>query len=70
MSVFKLPMTLCDDLQAMVAMFWWGGGSETRKIHRFRWDKLCRPKSKGGMVFRDVASFKQALLAKQGWRLI
>lgn len=33
MSVFKLPVTLCDDLQAMVAMSWWGGGSENRKIH-------------------------------------
>lgn len=33
MSVFKLPSSLCHELQVMVARFWWGGAEDSRKIH-------------------------------------
>ena len=31
MIVFKLPMGLCKDIEAMICKFWWGQG-ENRKI--------------------------------------
>ena len=32
MSVFKLPVGLCKDIEAMIQKFWWGSG-DARKIH-------------------------------------
>lgn len=34
------------------------------------WDKLCGPKTDGGLGFRNLYTFNFGLLAKQGWRII
>ena len=66
MSCFKLPNSLCKELNSMMGNFWWGQKDKERKMAWVTWEKLCTPKEEGGMGFRDLKAFNLALLAKQG----
>ena len=68
-SCFKILDALCEEMTSLIRNFWWGQKNEERKMAWISWEKLCLPKSQGGMGFKQLKQFNLALLANQGWRL-
>ena len=54
-SCFKLPSGLCHEIEALIQRFFWGQRGDGRKVHWIRWEDLCKPKSQGGLGFKDLS---------------
>lgn len=70
MSLFKIPLSICKDIKKVISRVWWGSSKDHKSIHWAIWERLCHAKIWGGMGFRDLSSFNQALIVKQGWRVM
>uniref|UniRef100_A0A803PQB3 Reverse transcriptase n=1 Tax=Cannabis sativa TaxID=3483 RepID=A0A803PQB3_CANSA len=71
MSVFLLPLGTCDEIEKLMARFWWKTtGSKGNDIILMNWNRLSQPKHEGGLGFHLLHDLNLAMLAKQGWRFL
>ena len=70
MSTFSIPKKVCDNLDSLSRRFWWNPKKSEGHFLAWRaWDKLCYPKSRGGLGFKKAKDFNNALLAKLAWMI-
>jgi len=65
MSIFKLPLLLCRNIEKSIARFWWKNDLNRVGIHWKKWDIIKCSKEKGGLGFCDLIEFNRAMLGKQ-----
>lgn len=70
MSIFLLPLEICENLTSAIAQFWWSSNPPKRRIHWKKWEKICVPREEGGIWFRLIHELNLVLLSKQLWRLV
>lgn len=71
MSIFKISDILLDEINSLLARFWWGSMDKDQGMQYWKsWTNLCKPKVLGWLGFRGLKVFNLTLLAKQGWRLL
>jgi hypothetical protein len=64
MNVFKLPKTLCQEINALFSKFWWGHQKNDSKIAWLKWSKMGLAKNKGGLGYRDLEPFQYGVVGK------
>ncbi|KAK6132726.1 hypothetical protein DH2020_033531 [Rehmannia glutinosa] len=63
-SIFPLPDAVCTKIIKLCRNFLWGTSSK-----KVAWASICHPKSEGGLGFRDLRAWNNALLAKTLWNI-
>ena len=67
MSIFCLPVSVCDDLTRLMRQYWWGVENGKRKMAWLSWEKMTLPKDMGAWGSGTCApSTKRCLQSKLG----
>ncbi|XP_056690230.1 uncharacterized protein [Spinacia oleracea] len=69
-SSFLLPQKTCSNLDSIHRNFFWKQSASSNHTPLISWNKICQPKSLGGLGLRKTRPLNQAFLAKLGWKIL
>uniref|UniRef100_A0A803QD36 DUF4283 domain-containing protein n=1 Tax=Cannabis sativa TaxID=3483 RepID=A0A803QD36_CANSA len=69
MSIFILPHSITREIEKLCRGFLWGWNGNRSKLHVALWEKVYLQKNYGGLGFKDVVKWNQAVLAKYIWAI-
>ncbi|XP_058734050.1 uncharacterized protein LOC131605746 [Vicia villosa] len=69
MSYLPLPKMVTKKLEAMCRSFLWTGKEEITRKSPVAWDRVCGPKSNGGLDVINLEVWNKACLTKLLWKL-
>ncbi|XP_026383262.1 uncharacterized protein LOC113278713 [Papaver somniferum] len=65
---WDLPVSVEKKINTIMRTFLWGEDDENKKMSWVGWDKVSKPKNKGGLGIRNLRCVNRYLLAKWHWR--
>ncbi|KAJ0954856.1 putative RNA-directed DNA polymerase [Helianthus annuus] len=69
-SMFLLPINVIEDIERLIGKFLWANSESAKGKARVSWEKVCCPKSQGGLGIRPLRVINQTLVSKHIWSLI
>ncbi|KAL9664765.1 hypothetical protein QQ045_020172 [Rhodiola kirilowii] len=69
-SMYKMPITVAQEMERTQRRFLWGSSDLRRKIHYVKWSKITKPKKYGGLGIQGLVNMNLTLLAKWWWKLV
>jgi hypothetical protein len=68
LSLAKVPTSILNKIQHLMANFIWKGAYKTIGFHLTKWQNIAIPKEFGGWGIRDIFWIAKSLAAKYCWR--
>jgi len=69
-SMFILPKSILKEIENFFRRFLWTGDVDKNHGANIAWDKVCKAKKEGGLVFKDVHQLNSILNLKHIWAIV
>ncbi|XP_074315286.1 uncharacterized protein LOC141651472 [Silene latifolia] len=66
-NIFVIPVSVLNKLNAICRNYLWDGGADFVRVPMVGWEKVCCPKSEGGLGIRDSFAWNIAAIGKLVW---
>ena len=68
-TVFLLPQAVIDDINSLLKGFLWNQSEKANGRARVAWEKLCKPKTQGGLGLKNLSVWNRAMIVKHLWHV-